>query len=367
MASLRFKNDGTPFVDFRVQGKRFRPEFFSATDAQKFVTLANANPVAAYEFWQECLNQTSAVVAAPEKISLKEKIDGFKRDYCSRRSNSTDMKRVMTKFFDFLCANATAKAQQKIDDLDIKAIDVEDFEEFQNQLTTSGLSNASVVRYMSTVKTFYKRAYKAQYIPVDYAGLVDNLSVTSVKRLPWRETDTTKLIAKLEERNADPVLTDVVQSMLWSPFGPIDFARLKWRILNFETGEINTFRMKGRGKRDWHVPMLFGYKQILFEIRGRHEAMGFGKPDDYVYLDRKFKSINPGWVSKSLERARKDAGIDRVPYSSRHRIISLVASKTDRDTASRFGGHASVKTTEKHYLVGGNNEFREKVKEAFAE
>ncbi len=367
MATLRFKKDGTPYVDFRAQGLRCRPEFTSLKDAKKFLPLADANPVEAYRLWQESIADVPGALAPSESISFKEKLESFKEDYCTKRMNRNDMSRIMSQLFDFVIERATLKNGFKVDDLDIKAVDLDYYTGFQSHLIKTGISNSSVNRYLSTVKTFVKRMYKAGYIPVNYAALMESLPVETVKREAWKDGDTPKLIAKLIEMNGDPVLVDIARSMEFTPFGPTDFARLKWTMVRFDLGEIAIFRMKGRGRRDWNVPMILGYQKLLLEIRKRHEVAGFAQPNDHVYATTEFKPVKPVWVSKSLERARKAAGISTVPYSSRHRIISLLANKTDRDTASKFAGHTSLRTTEKHYLVGGDEDFRKKVKEAFAE
>jgi site-specific recombinase XerD len=364
MAKLGFKKNGTPFVDFRVQGTRYRPEFLSIKDAQKFEKLANANPVHAYELWQDSLS--SVEVPAPA-LSLREKVESFKADYCSKRTRSNDMKFHIQSMFDFLIERASTRAKTKLDDLSLIDVKLEDLSAFQTHLVNKGLVNASVNRYFTTVKTFFKRMYLAQYVPVNYSGLIENLKVQLVKREAWTEDDSKALIAELKKKEWDQVLIDVVHSMEFSPFGPLDFARLRWDMIDFNTGKIRTIRMKGKGQRDWIVPMLLGYQKLLLDIRKRQEAIGLGRAQDFVYLDKECQPLKAGWVSKSLERARKDAQIVHVPYSSRHRIISAVAEKTDVRTASKFAGHASIKTTETHYIVGGDDGFVNKVKEAFEE
>jgi integrase/recombinase XerD len=364
MATLRFKKNGTPYVDFRVQGQRYRPEFLSVKDAQKFEKLANVDPLQAFELWQDSLN---AVEVSAPALSLREKVESFKEDYCSKRTRAIDMRLHIQSMFDFVIERASKRAKTKLDDISLLEVKLEDLSAFQTHLVKRGLVNASVNRYFATVKTFFKRMYLAQYIPVNYAGLVENLKVELIKREAWTDEDSKALIAELTKREVDPVLIDLVRSMDFSPFGPLDFARLRWNMIDFDSGKIHTFRMKGKGRREWTVPMLLGYQKLLLEIRKRHEALGLGRPQDFVYLDRESQGLDAGWVSKSLERARKDAKITHVPYSSRHRIISAVAEKTDVRTASKFAGHSSIKTTEAHYIVGGDDGFVSKVKEAFEE
>jgi integrase len=364
MAKLRFKKNGTPYVDFRYQGERYRPEFLSVKDAQKFEKLASASPKNAFELWQDSLN---SVEVLPPPISLREKVESFKADYCSKRTRAFDMQFHIQLMFDFLIERASKRAKIKLEDMSLVDVKLEDISAFQTHLLTTGLVNASVNRYFTTVKTFFKRMYLAQYLPVNYAGLIENLRVNLVRREAWTDEDSKALMAELFKRQVDPVLIEVVRSMEFSPFGPIDFARLRWDMIDFTAGKIHTFRMKGKGRRDWTVPMLLGYQKLLLEIRKRHEALGLGRPRDFVYLDKESRPLNAGWVSKSLERARKDAKIVHVPYSSRHRIISAVAEKTDVRTASKFAGHASIKTTETHYIGGGDDGFVSKVKEALEE
>lgn len=364
MAKLRFKKSGTPFVDFRAHGKRHRPEFTRLKDAQKFLILADTDPIEAYGYWMKSQSPKEADRNA-SFLSLKEKIESFKENYCAKRVNAKIMQNLMDTFFTFLIN------KYHVTDLDIREIIFEDLEDFQTHLKKTGrrkktgISKASVNRYFSTIKTFFKRQFMARAIPVDVSALIENFDIDVVQRGAWQTESTPLLIKSLENKNADPALVEIVKSSEWSPFGPIDYARLKWKHIDFTGGEIRTFRMKGKGKRDWIVPLIDGYRDVLKSILKRHKAAGFGGPDDYVYLDKAWKEIGPGWVSKNLERHRKALGIKEVPYSSRHRIITEIAKRTDRDTASKFAGHASIRTTEKHYLISDDKDLKKKIKDAF--
>lgn len=349
MAKLRFKKNGTPFIDFRVSGKRHRPEFLTRKDAEKFLNLADADPNEALAYWLEGSGATA--------VYLKDRVETFKKEHCATRVRGSEMDHHLDRMSDFL------KERFSIDAIEISVIQGRDLKAFQDHLKGT-LAAASVNRYFSTIKTFFKDLFEREITAVNLSDLVSTLDVQTQKREAISLDEIKKLAVMLGTRGADQVLIDVVKSMEVSPFGPIDFARLRWRDIDFEVGEINTTRMKGKGQRDWHVPLIFGYHKLLREIRSRQMTNGFGRPGDYVYLDRKWRSINPGWVSKSLQRAREAAGIEHVPYTSRHRIITELAKKTNRDLASQFAGHGSVKTTEDFYLVGGNEDFRNRVKDA---
>lgn len=367
MASLRFKKDGTPFVDFRAHSRRHRPEFLSVKDAQNFYRLADVSPEEAYRLWQESINQPAVVMADPEVISLKEKIESFKSDYCGRKANSRDMKRTADEFLEFILARKRA-SDPNVVDVDLKAVSLEDLMAFQTHLSSRKITNASVNRYYSTIKTFFRRAQKAQYITVNYALLVEGLEVEFIQRQEvWQDEDSTKLVDELIKREWDQVLIDIARSMEFSPFGPTDYKRIRWSMVDFDHGVIRTFRMKGKGKRPWPVPIVLGYQKLLIGIRKRQQSAGTYSASGFVYLTEEHKPVSPVWVSKALERARKAAGITSVPYTSRHRVITMVNEKTDLKTASKFAGHASTKTTERHYVVEGEEEFKNKVNEAFAE
>jgi integrase len=359
MASLRFKKDGTPFVDFRYQKDRYRPEFESVREAQKFESLANANVTEAYLLWQQSVAAQPTLTGAREAISLKGKVESFKENYCSQKSRPNEMKSHIDRLFCFITERRSA------DDVAVSSDLLDDVEAFQTSLINDCLANSSINRYFATIKTFFSRLYRAQQIEINISDLIQALPVTAKKRDLWENDSTSRLVSELISRGSDQVLVDIAESMELTPFGPIDFARLKWSMIDFDLGEIRTIRCKGKGLRDWVVPMPLSYQALLLKIKKRHEAVGFGKPADHVYLTSAFLPVLPGRVSKSLERARKAAGIGQVPYSSRHRMITNVAEKAGRDVASKFAGHASVKTTEKHYLGEDLEKFREKMKEAF--
>lgn len=364
MASLRFKKDGTPYVDFRAHGKRYRPEFLTTKDARKFLALADADPIEAHRFWEESQREQSVKVAAAGGIvrSLKAEIANFKDGYCAKRANARDMRRVMDEML------AHVLKRKACDDCDVSDVELSDLETFQAAMCARGITNASVNRYFTTVKTFFKRMQRAGYVAVNYAPLVEGLTVTRKQREHvWGDGDTPKLVDSLTAQSRAQVLLDVAKSMEFTPFGPTDFKRLKWSMLDFDFGFVRTFRMKGKGEREWDVPITLGYHKLLLEIKNRQLALGLWKKNGFVYLTDDGKQIKPGWVSKSLERARKSAGIEAVPYTSRHRVITKVNDAVDLKTASKFAGHASTKTTEQHYVVSRDEEFGSKVKEVFAE
>lgn len=361
MASLRFKKNGAPFVDFRVHGERYRPEFLSIKEAQKFQRLADAAPVEALKLWNESVSQQRVVFAGEEIVSLSEKTKSFKDDYCSRRTNARDMKRVMDRFLSFIVN------RKQTDIVDISSVGLDDLCAFQTHLAI-GIEPASVNRYFTTVKTFFKRAQAAGYIKVNYAPLVEGLAVTFTQREHvWDASDTPKLVRRLLETERAQVLIDIARSLDFVPFGPTDFGRIKWRALDADGGVIRTYRLKGKGRRDWNVPIAPGYQALLLAIRTRQMLSGLGGPSDYVYAHEDGRAISAGWVSKAFERARKAVGINAVPYTSRHRVITLVNDSADLKTASKFAGHASVTTTEKHYVVSKDEDFNSKVRGAFAE
>jgi integrase len=361
VASLRFKKDGTPFIDFRAEGKRYRPEFERLKDAQKFLNLADADPKEALKFWLDSLAEPAVEIVDAEFFSLVAKAGNFKAHYCAKRTNVVDMRKIMDRFVAFVLIRKKAK------DCCLTVISMDDLEAFQEHLAESGIVAASVNRYFATIKTFFKRMQRAGYIKVNFAPLVEGLEEEHKKRPVWKDGDTEKLVGELLKREWDTVLVYIAKSMEFTPFGPKDFRRLTWQKMDLAHGIVRTFRMKGKGKRDWDVPIALGYHKLLLEIRNRQLEQGTWQEDGFVYLKESGKPINPTWVSKSFERARKAVGIECVPYTSRHRVINKVDKAFDLKTASRFAGHASTKTTERHYVVQEDEEFNNKVKEAFAE
>lgn len=367
MASLRFKKDGTPFVDFYAHGKRHRPEFENSKtgrkDARNFEAIAENDPIEAYDLWMETLNLKNPVKTA-DFISFVSKVEAFKENYCSKRVRGNEMKRVMDYLVEFI------KEKYGKEDVDIRHLVFEDLEELhlimqkKGRRRKAGVSNASVNRYFSTIKTFFKRQFLARVIPVDISVFVEPLPVAEVQREAWKDGSTEKMVEKLQSENKDPVLIDIVKSNEWTPFGPMDYSRLTWAKIDFKSSMVRTIRLKGKRPREWNVVILKGYEEILKDILKRQKANGLGSPEDFVYLTSDHKPIEPMRISKALERCRKALGIKEVPYASRHRILRKVADKTSRDTARQFAGHASIRTTEKHYLGREDDAVHAKIKEA---
>lgn len=365
MATIRFKKkNGAPFVDFRAHGKRHRPEFLTVKEAKKFAYLADKDPLEAYQYWMDS-QRPEAAGKDGNYLSFKDKVESFKKNYCDKRKTSKEMVRVMDELVSYI------QNKYNQSDVDIRNLIFEDLEDYQRYLRKHGLSQrgqitgASVNRYFTTIKTFFKRQFKARQIMVDISSLIENYDETPKAREMWKEESTPKLIDYLETNEKDRVLSDIVKCNQWSPFGPIDYARLRWKNIDLKEGMIHTIRAKGKGEKPWPVPLLPEFKEFLKRLKKEHESSGFGAPGDFVFVNKEWAPIDPQWVSSTLRRARVALGIKEVTYSTRHKIISDITKRIDRDTASRFAGHSSIKTTEKHYIKADNEDIKRKIDDAY--
>lgn len=129
---------------------------------------------------------------------------------------------------------------------------------------------------------------------------------------------------------------------------------LTWDRVDFEGGIVDMREPSSpskRRKRRLPVRMTDDLRRVLLEERERQRKEGYTSP--FVVAPTKHASKPIGMINAGFNNTAKRAGLDWVtPHDLRRTAATWMAQDgVPMFEISRYLGHASVKTTERHYAV----------------
>ena len=113
--------------------------------------------------------------------------------------------------------------------------------------------------------------------------------------------------------------------------------------------------VKSKGKKDRSLPILPELKKYIFKML--REVPFCIKDDDYIFLGKRGKKLNPVIIQRELSRIRREQHLpeNTTPHSLRHTFATqLLDNKVDLRSIQELLGHKSLSTTQKYTAVDVN-------------
>tara|TARA_B100000282_G_scaffold14800_1_gene10392 strand:- start:251 stop:1165 length:915 start_codon:yes stop_codon:yes gene_type:complete len=110
--------------------------------------------------------------------------------------------------------------------------------------------------------------------------------------------------------------------------------------------------VKSKGKKDRSLPILPELKQYIFKML--NEVPFCIKDEDYIFLGKRGKKLNPVIIQRELSRIRREQLLpeNTTPHSLRHTFATqLLDNKVDLRSIQELLGHKSLSTTQKYTAV----------------
>jgi integrase/recombinase XerC len=288
-------------------------------------------------------------------ISLSRAIDGFSSYVADERRFSprtvlayrTDLKRF-TDFWEGEFANAPAGRTplSRVDALAVRS--------YLASLHRARLSNRSLARHLSTLRSFFRWACREEHLEKNPArGLP---SPRLPKTLPRAMTlpDTERLLAA-EDEGFVPERERALFELLYATGLRVSEAA----GLDLEDVELSSrlVRVTGKGSRERIVPFgeaaedaLREYLPPRAELRAR---AGDGDPSagEPLFVNARGGRLTPRSMARLLKRRLRAAGLpaEISPHALRHTFAThLLEAGADLRAIQELLGHASLSTTQKY-------------------
>ncbi len=219
---------------------------------------------------------------------------------------------------------------------------------FLEELQKSGVSTRSSVRYLSSLRSFFKFMVRFGRLDSNPMELME--SPRFLSRLPGYLTTkevTDLLSAPNVEKSGGLRDRAMLETLYASGLRVSELIGLKISDLNLDTGYLITC---GKGEKERIVPLgdsaISWLEKYLEDVR---TILDKGSGEGFIFLNRSGKSLSRQYFWKVIKNYAKKAGIKKEisPHTIRHSFAThLLAGGADLRSVQAMLGHEDVTTTE---------------------
>lgn len=250
-----------------------------------------------------------------EKGNSKNTIDGYERD--------------LKLFFEFVKK-------------DVVKIEEEDIYDYIDNISKN-LKRNSVLRKISSIRTFYKFCYLNKMIVEDPTGMIKSLK--REKRLP--EILSLEEVKKIIDNcdNSPEGIRDKLIIKLLIATGARISEILNLKIRDIENQDYEFIKVLGKGSKYRVVPIYDSLEKEIKEYLLNNRSSLKEANENF----KVFPGIRRENFWKKLKKIAKNAGIEKnvYPHIFRHSVATVLLSNgADIRIVQEILGHANISTTE---------------------
>ena len=257
-----------------------------------------------------------------EKGLLKQTVESYKRD--------------ITAFYNFL----------NKDNFDVKELTINDIENYIIYLSNAGKSIATILREVSSIKSFYLFLNKERIIECNFSGL----------DLP-KKPNHLPTVLSFEEVDAlleQPDLTTAIgirdramlEVMYASGLRVSELLLIEKKNLSLEKRLI---RIYGKGSKERYVPISDYAIDYLVKYINEVRNLSPYRNSKYIFINKEGKPLTRQFFWKNIKYYSQKAGIieNVTPHTLRHCFAThLLENGADLRSVQAMLGHSSIATTQ---------------------
>jgi len=273
-------------------------------------------------------------------MPFKEFIDYLTLEKNYSRHTVTAYKRDLENFLEFASENYEYKSISKVNYSIIRSWII--------SLVDGDISNRSINRKISSLKTYYKFLLKTSQIEIN--PLVKHKALKTSKKLqvPFSEKEIGDVLTMLEsEDNFDGIRNKLIVELFYSTgVRRAELVGLKYKDVSIER---KTIKVLGKRNKERVIPLLSPVVQTLIRYIGLRNELVSIKDNDYLFVSNKgvkiyetlvYRVINT-YFSKASEKVKKS------PHILRHSFAThLLNEGADLNSVKELLGHSSLASTQ---------------------
>jgi len=214
------------------------------------------------------------------------------------------------------------------------------------KLVDEGISNNSINRKVSSLKSFYKFLQKAEQIKSNPLIKHKSLKVAKKVQVPFTSKEINEVIDNLETENDFKSLRNklIVELFYSTGMRRAELINLKHEAINFQS---KTVKVLGKRNKERLIPLIASVLKTI------EEYLSFKKEiltdTDYLFVTEKGKKIYETLVYRIINNyfSHVSTKVKKSPHILRHSFAThLLNQGADLNSVKELLGHSSLASTQ---------------------
>lgn len=215
-------------------------------------------------------------------------------------------------------------------------------------LVDSGISNRTINRKMSSLKTYYKFLLKTRQIKENPLVKHKSLKTTSKLQVPFSEKEINEVIDMLSQEEGFEGLRNKLIVELFYATG-----MRRTELVNLKVSDISlaqkTIKVLGKRNKERIIPLIPSLVDSIAQYMQERSRLEYIKDTPYFLLSKKGVKIYETFVYRIINSyfSKASEKIKKSPHILRHSFAThLLNEGADLNAVKELLGHASLASTQ---------------------
>ena len=215
------------------------------------------------------------------------------------------------------------------------------------KLVDEEVSNRSINRKISSLKTFYKFLLKTKQIEVSPLAKHKSLKVSKKVQVPFSAKEVETVITNFSAEGFSDVRDQLIIELLYSTgMRRAELINLKLESIQIESSQI---KVLGKRNKERMIPLLPSVKKTFIAYLKEREQLEINRESDYLLLTNKGKKLYDTLVYRIVNGyfSRVSTKTKNSPHIIRHSFAThLLNEGADLNSVKELLGHSSLASTQ---------------------
>ena len=243
----------------------------------------------------------------------------------------------LTAFKDF--------CEVEFDQIDLESIHYNQIRSWIVSLVDQGVSNRTINRKVSSLKTFYKFLQKIDVITANPLSKHKSLKVQKKNEVPFSIKEMENVFEELKDEDFVSLRNKLIVELFYSTgMRRIELINIKMSDVNFSSG---TIKILGKRNKERIVPLLATVIQTIKKYIIARAEMNIN--NEYLFVTEKGNKIYETLVYRVINRyfSKVSTKTKKSPHILRHTFATqLLNQGADLNSVKELLGHSSLASTQ---------------------
>ncbi|HIB36073.1 tyrosine-type recombinase/integrase [Mesonia sp.] len=215
------------------------------------------------------------------------------------------------------------------------------------KLVDEEVSNRSINRKISSLKTFYKFLLKTKQVEVSPLAKHKSLKVSKKVQVPFSAKEVETVITNFSAEGFSDLRDQLIIELLYSTgMRRAELINLKLESIQIESSQI---KVLGKRNKERMIPLLPSVKQTFIAYLKEREQLEINSESDYLLLTNKGKKLYDTLVYRIVNGyfSRVSTKTKNSPHIIRHSFAThLLNEGADLNSVKELLGHSSLASTQ---------------------